>query len=45
LVGNEDLVGIFVEEFRTEVSRLRKQRYGHERALLKDMQKVERGIK
>jgi site-specific DNA recombinase len=44
LVGNEHLVAIFVEEFKTEVSQLRKQRHGRERALTKDLQKVERGI-
>ena len=45
LLGNEALVDEFVAEFKRELTRLRKERHGAGRRLLKDLQQVERGIK
>jgi site-specific DNA recombinase len=45
LLGNEGLVDEFVAEFKRELTRLRKERHGAVRRLLKDLQQVERGIK
>jgi hypothetical protein len=45
LLGDQALVDEFVAEFKREVARLRKERHGSARHLLKDLQQVERGIK
>jgi len=45
LLGDQALVDEFVAEFKREVARLRKERNGSARHLLKDLQEVERGIK
>ena len=45
LLGNEALVDEFVAEFKRGLARLRKERHGADRRLLKDLQQVERGIK
>jgi site-specific DNA recombinase len=45
LLGNEALVDEFVAEFKRELVRLRKERHGTSRNLLKELQQVERGIK
>jgi len=44
LLGNETLVDEFAAEFKRELTRLRKERHGAGRRLLKDLQQVERGI-
>ena len=44
LLGNEALVDEFAAEFKRELNRLRKERHGSSRQLLKDLQEVERGI-
>jgi len=44
LLGNEALVDEFAAEFKRELTRLRKERHGRNRHLLKDLQQVERGI-
>jgi hypothetical protein len=45
LLGDEALVDEFAAEFKRELARLRKERHGSARRLLKDLQQVERGIK
>ena len=45
LLGNEALVDEFATEFKRELTRLRKERHGANRRLIKDLQQVERGIK
>ncbi len=45
LLGNEDLVEVFVTEFKAEVIRLRKQRGTRERLVQKDVNKVNTAIK
>ena len=45
LLGSEGLVDEFVAEFKRELTRLRKERHGASRNLLKEFQQVERGIK
>jgi site-specific DNA recombinase len=45
LLGNEDLVDVFVMEFKAEVARLRKQRGANERHIQKDLNKVNTAIK
>jgi site-specific DNA recombinase len=45
LLGNKDLVDVFVAEFKAEVIRLRKQRSNRERMVQKDMNKVNTAIK
>ena len=45
LLGNEALVDEFVAEFKRELTRIRKERHGASRNLLKELQQVERGIK
>jgi hypothetical protein len=45
LLGNETLVDEFAAEFRRELTRLRKERHGAGRRLVKDLQQVERSIK
>ena len=45
LLGNEDLIEAFVTEFKTEVTRLRKQRGTRERQVQKDLTRVNTGIK
>jgi site-specific DNA recombinase len=44
LLGNEALVDEFAAEFKRELNRLRKERLGSSRQLLKDLQEVKRGI-
>lgn len=44
LLENEALVDEFAAEFKRELNRLRKERLGSSRQLLKDLQEVERGI-
>ncbi|MBL4613802.1 MAG: hypothetical protein JKY27_02855, partial [Magnetovibrio sp.] len=45
LIGNEDLIDVFVSEFKAELTRLRKQRSSHERQTQKEMNKVNTAIK
>lgn len=45
LLGNQQLVDEFTAEFNRELTRLRKERNGDHRHLLKDLEQVERGIK
>lgn len=45
LTGKEDLVQVFVEEFKRETSRLQKDRSGHERQHQRDLTKVNAAIK
>ena len=45
LLGNEDLIQVFVSEFKAEVIRLRKQRGNLERQTQKGLNKVNAGIK
>jgi site-specific DNA recombinase len=45
LLGNHALVDEFAAEFKRELARLRKERHGASRRLVKDLQQVERGIK
>ena len=45
LLGKEALVDEFATEFTRELTRLRKERHGANRGLIKDLQQVERGIK
>ena len=45
LVGNEDLIGAFVTEFKAEVAQLRKQRGARERQGQKELNKVNTAIK
>ena len=45
LLGNEELVDVFVAEFKAEVTRLRKQRGNHERQIQKNMNKINAAIK
>jgi site-specific DNA recombinase len=45
LLGNEGLVNEFADEFKRELARLRKEGDGANRQLLKELQRVERGIK
>lgn len=45
LLGNETLVDEFAAEFKRELTRLRKERRGAGRRLVKDLQQVERSIK
>lgn len=45
LLGNEDLIAVFVDEFKAEVKRLRKQRTGRDRQLQKNLNKVNTAIK
>ena len=44
LLGSETLVDEFATEFKRELTRLRRDRHGAGRHLLKDLQQVERGI-
>ena len=44
LLGSETLVDEFATEFKRELTRLRRERHGAGRHLLKDLQQVERGI-
>ena len=44
LLGNETLVDEFAAEFKRELTRLRKERHGAGRHLVKDLQQVERSI-
>jgi site-specific DNA recombinase len=43
LLGNEALVNEFAAEFQRELVRLRKERHGDQRRLIKDLEQVERG--
>ena len=45
LTGNEDLVQVFVEEFKRETARLQKDRSGHERQHQRELNKVNAAIK
>jgi site-specific DNA recombinase len=45
LLGNQTLVDEFVAEFKRELVRLRSERYGADRRILKELQDVDRGIK
>ena len=45
LVGNEEMLTAFVEEFHAELARLRKHRRGQQHSLQKELQRVNRGIK
>jgi site-specific DNA recombinase len=45
LMDNEDLVEVFVKEFKVEVTRLRRQRGQNDRQLQKDLNKVNTSIK
>jgi len=45
LAGNEDLIDAFAQEFKAEVTRLRKHRSSHERQTQKEMNKVNTSIK
>jgi len=45
LIGSEDLIDVFVQEFKSEVARLRKQRGSRGRQTQKDMNKVNASIK
>jgi site-specific DNA recombinase len=45
LAGNEELIDMFVKEFKAEVTRLRKARGSRDRQLQKDLNKVNTAIK
>ena len=45
LLGNEDLIEVFVAEFKAEIIRLRKHRVNRERQTQRDMNKVNASIK
>jgi site-specific DNA recombinase len=45
LSGNEELIDVFVKEFKAEVTRLRKARGSRDRQLQKDLNKVNTAIK
>ena len=45
LLGNENLIDVFVTEFKAEVARLRKQRGANERHVQKELNKVNTAIK
>ena len=45
LLGNEDLVDVFVTEFKAEVTRLRKQRGNRECQVQKNMNRINIAIK
>ena len=45
LLGNEDLIDAFVDEFKREVDRLRKQRGSQNRRAQKDLNKINASIK
>jgi site-specific DNA recombinase len=44
LLGNEDLIEAFTEEFKREITRLRNQRGTTKRKLIKELQSVDLGI-
>jgi hypothetical protein len=45
LLDNEALVDEFAAEFKWELARLRKERHGASRCLVKELHQVERGLK
>ena len=45
LIGNEELMEVFVDEFKAEIKRLHGERHQRIRPLQKELQKIERGIR